>query len=188
MNTIDERSMTLAFHWTGQNPAGWLASEKLWDCRVYWDGHRIWTRSGNIVDAPEWFTTSLPVGVHLDGGIYAGRDGFEQARKATQYGCQWFTPAIRFAVYDAPQAPGTWAQRMRFAADYRNAIVQPVEFQTIRGEAHLLAMFRAIKRNGGEGVMLRHPDAVGYPTGRTLTALKVKHEAQFNITARQEAA
>ena len=69
---IDEKSMTLAEDWRGQVVNGWLASEKMDGCRALWTGYQFFTRGGNEIAAPDWFTDGLPC-VPLDGEIFAGR-------------------------------------------------------------------------------------------------------------------
>ena len=110
---IDERSMQLAVDWTGESLAGWLWSEKLNGCRVTWDGRHFWTRNGNAVHAPAWFTRGLPAGIRLDGEIWAGRSGrwgsesFKAASNAVRLGGRWFEEGnIKFTAFDAPQAKG----------------------------------------------------------------------------------
>jgi DNA ligase-1 len=195
---IDETKMTLARDWIGQVEIdGWLASEKLNGCRAYFDGRRFWTRSGNIIAAPKWFTKGLPA-IHLDGEIHAGRDGnrgkasFEVARVAVQNGGKWFeevspitaTPIV-FSVFDAPQVAGTWQQRMAEAsrAVKKCACAAAVKFQRVRmglpsqlraGEISFVDYMLRVARLGGEGAMFRHPKAIGYTAGRTETLLRFK--------------
>ena len=196
---IDEKSMTLARDYCGQiSIDGWLASEKLNGCRAYFDGRQFWTRSGNIIAAPKWFVRGLPA-MHLDGEINCGRDGkrgkasFEVASVAVRFGGKWFnevspitgTP-ITFAVFDAPEVPRTWRQRMAGArrAVKKCASAVAVEFQKIRmawpaaklaaDEMHLSAYCIPLAKLNVEGFMFRSPDAIGYEQGRTENLLRWK--------------
>ena len=45
----------------------WI-SEKYDGIRGYWDGKQLWTRSGELIAAPRWFTEALPA-EPLDGGV-----------------------------------------------------------------------------------------------------------------------
>ena len=110
-----EPYLTLGADYEGQDPLGWFVTEKLDGCRALWDGNRLWTRQGQPVDAPEWFTAGLPANVRLDGEIYAGRGNLQAARCATQYGQDHFTRRIRFMVFDCPDASGDYSQRMAVA-------------------------------------------------------------------------
>jgi hypothetical protein len=85
--------------------------------------------------------------MQLDGEINCGRDGkrgkasFAVASNAVRLGGKWFnevspitgTP-INFAVFDAPEVPGTWRQRMAEAsrAVKKCACAAAVEFQRVR--------------------------------------------------------
>lgn len=180
---ITEAQMTLATDQTSQWVGGWYYSEKLNGCRAYWTGKEFFTRGGNIIPAPKWFTKGLP-DVHLDGEIWAGRKGFQDASKAVRFGGKWFdVPEIQFAVFDAPQVEGTWRQRMAEArqAVHKAACAVAVPFERVRD----VNSFRLVKndyaeilmrfhRLGSEGVMFRHPDAIGYDTGRSKNLLRVK--------------
>lgn len=169
---MNEFRMTLGTDWTGQDPAGWWISEKLDGCRAYWDGARFWTRGGNVIQAPAWFIDGLP-DCHLDGELWAGRGGFTVARVATQTG-RW-NAAVRFAVFDAPMATGTWSARMDAArASLRTPLAACVEFRACIDRVDMGREFCRVTQAGGEGLILRNPAAVGYEVGRTANLLKVK--------------
>jgi len=168
---ITEKDMTLlcVIGSSSFDPSGWFVSEKYDGCRAYWDGSRFWTRNGNIVDAPEWFTKDLP-NQHLDGEIWAGRGCFTEARLAVQYGK--FTKNIRFMVFDAPRADGNWAERMRCVGRYEFA--EPVDFHVCAGTKELFAEMEFVQQAGGEGLVVRSPLSTRYETGRSINSLKVK--------------
>lgn len=175
MTRIDEGQMMLARDYAGQNVIGWHCSEKLDGCRAYWDGSRFWTRGGCIVDAPGWFTAGLPR-VHLDGELWAGLGGLREAQAATQHGK--FSERIKFAVFDAPHAPGTWAERMRFAEQQLQGVgatfAFPVPFTRIESKPQLRRTLGAILDEGGEGIVFRSAGALGYCPGRADTFLRLK--------------
>jgi DNA ligase-1 len=161
---MTERDMMHGVDWDGsQDVTGWYASEKLDGCRAYWDGERFWTRGGNIVAAPQ----SMP-SVPLDGEFWAGRGRLQEARLAVQHGR--FTPSVRFVVFDAPQAPGDWMERMAYV---RTLGVECVEGWTVRNVRHLCNELARIKESGGEGLML-HAPGTGYVVGRTKSLVKSK--------------
>ena len=179
---MNESNFILATDHESQWLGGWWASEKLDGCRAYWDGCQFWTRSGNIIPAPRWFTQGLP-DVHLDGEIWAGRKGFQDASNAVRLGGKWFeTPGLEFAAFDAPHAVGTWPQRM---AEVRKAVARAscavaVAFSRVNdalwtGNRNDLAeMLLRFSRLGSEGLMFRNPDAKSYETGRSKNLLGVK--------------
>ena len=182
MKQMDEKQMTLGTDYDGENPAGWFMSEKLDGCRAYWDGIRFWTRGGEIIKAPAWFTKGLPP-VHLDGEIYAGRGQLQAARLATQYGGRHFTRKIRFVVFDRPQSHTYWPYRLSLAGHElrKDRYASSIPFIVCDGYAHLFSYLNKIQTDGGEGVMLRHPHVTSYEIGRTKNLLKVKaaHPAMF---------
>lgn len=166
---MNELQMTLGSDYHAEiDPTGWLVSEKLNGCRAYWDGSQFWTRGGNVIVAPDWFTDGLPA-VHLDGEIWAGRGRFEEARCAIQYG-HW-TPRCRFVAFDAPTVRGAWRWRMAVASGiWRNTVAVEV----CKSHRWLMERLRAVQGDGGEGVVIRNPNVTRYETGRTANLLKVK--------------
>jgi DNA ligase-1 len=99
-------------NWAGQDPTGWLMSEKLRGCRAEWSGSALWSKSGNRIDAPAWFTAGLPRGHRLSGEIYAGRCELETlARLAVQYG-KFVRGIHTFRIFDKPHALGNICERV----------------------------------------------------------------------------
>ena len=176
---INESSMTLATDWRGSDISGWFVSEKLNGCRAYWDGHQFWTRGGNVIKAPRWFTRGLPT-VPLDGEIWAGRNGFEIARKAVQYGGDWFNDGlIEFVAFDLPGMVGRWDERIREASkSLRRSAHHAIEFFQIapdcRDYLKLVEFMAQLRPLGGEGVCMRNPDVTSYETGRSTNLLRFK--------------
>jgi len=83
---------------------------------------------------------------------------------------------VRFMVFDAPQATGTFEQRMEFlraTLPGENQFAKPVLQERCKGTKHLLAERDRVVSLGGEGLMLRQPESE-YETRRSPTLLKVK--------------
>jgi DNA ligase-1 len=59
-----------------QNISGWLMSEKLDGIRGYWDGKEFYSKNGNLLNVPKWFTKNFPP-FRLDGELWSKRDDFE---------------------------------------------------------------------------------------------------------------
>ena len=170
MKSAFDYTLAHGFDWAGSDPSGWLISEKLRGCRVRWDGAALWTRYGNRVKAPDSFTASLPLGFPIDAEIWAGRCEVETvARLATQFGGKHFTQAVRCVAFDAPDASGGWAERMAAIP----ASMERVAFTVCEDREHLLAMLAEVQSEGGEGLVIRQPDAP-YQRGRNPEILKVK--------------
>ncbi len=174
----DTPPLLLANVWTpATDPTGWWISEKYDGIRGFWDGKKLWTRNGNPISAPDYFLAELPADIPLDGELWIGRGKFEETTSTvlTQ------TPddrwkQVRFMVFDAPKAQGTFEERARFvkeALPEKNAHAKPVPQELCKSAAHLIAERDRIVALGGEGLMLRKPEST-YEPGRSPTLLKVK--------------
>jgi DNA ligase-1 len=160
--------------------AYWL-SEKYDGLRARWDGRRLVTRGGETIAAPTWFTERWPA-KPLDGELWAGRGRFEEAlsivRRQTPDDAAW--RRIRFMVFDLPDHPGPFSERI---AAYHGVVqqidqawVQAVKQERVASHAALMARLDRMVRDGGEGLMLHRGDAP-YRAVRDDTLLKVKtHE------------
>ncbi len=101
--------IVLAEAWTpAYDPTGWWVSEKLDGVRALWRGDALWPRAGVALGAPAFFTAALPRGVELDGEVFAGRGKFQATVKIVRGGggAAEVCRGLRFAVLDAPGAPG----------------------------------------------------------------------------------
>jgi len=78
LSRVPEPALTLAEVYEPDiDLAAYLVSEKLDGVRAYWDGRRLITRGGLVINAPAWFTAAFPA-VALDGELWMGRDKFAQ--------------------------------------------------------------------------------------------------------------
>ncbi|MDD5141514.1 MAG: hypothetical protein PHY43_14795 [Verrucomicrobiales bacterium] len=151
------------------NLDGWYLSEKMDGCRAIWDGSNLWSRGGKIISLPASIRTALPAGHRLDGEVWAGRERFTEARLAVQYG-RW-TRRCRFVAFDAPDATGTWQERVAEAGRRYGDVVS---FNVCESWRHANALLFEVQAICGEGLVARHPTARGYEHGRTDNFLKVK--------------
>lgn len=148
-------------------------SEKLDGVRALWDGKQFISRNGNAFHAPKWFTDQMP-NIALDGELFIGRGMFQQTVGIVRSKAgDW--SAIKFHVFDAPEAQGDFTERLQHAQDALQgvSVAEVVEHITCESEAHLDAFFDEIRAFGGEGVMLRNP-AMTYEQRRTNNLLKIK--------------
>lgn len=168
--------------WDGRDLTGWHFSEKLDGCRAYWDGATLYTKSGNVINAPS-ITQALPAGLALDGELWAGRGQFETARLFTQYGHH--PERVRFVAFDAPQARGDWLARLEVACAAGVLCVKPIHAPSMDA---LQASAHGILANGGEGIMAQAPGKP-YQPGRSANLLKIKaHNFElFSTTEETEA-
>jgi len=165
----------------GMALADYWVSEKYDGVRGYWDGTRLWTRGGEPVMAPAWFTAKLPK-QPLDGELWAGRGQFALAvstvRSQTPNDTAWHS--MRFMVFDLPGHGGEFTARLAALrkllpiTDAPWVVAVPQERATTHAELHAL-LDKTVKM-GGEGLMLHRGGSL-YRAERTSDLLKVKlHE------------
>jgi DNA ligase-1 len=172
------------------DPTGWWMSEKFDGLRGYWDGQKLWSRKGNLIHAPEYFLAELPRDIALDGELWMGYGKFEETMSIVRSETpddRW--KLIHYMVFDAPQAPGTFEQRMEFlraTLSEQNHFVRAVAQERCQGVTQLIAERDRVVREGGEGVMLRQPGST-YEPGRSSTLLKVKpfDDAEAKVIAHE---
>lgn len=160
-------------------------SEKLDGIRGYWNGTNLFTRNGNLIHAPSWFTINWP-NKPIDGELWSGRGEFEIISSCVRRKAQapekelscW--QKIRFMIFDLPKNSGTFKQRieqmrqltLRVNSPYLSVIKQ----DKTTSIAILHQRLSNIVNSGGEGLMLHHQDAY-YKTGRNSDLMKLK---QYN--------
>ena len=155
----------------------WI-SEKLDGVRAAWDGHQLLSRHGHVIQAPEWFIQSLPKEA-LDGELWIGRGEFERlsgaVRRQQAVDEEW--RQISYKVYDLPGAAGSFTERLgRLTEIVRRAglpWLQQVEHLRVKDRAALMAHYKDVIKQGGEGLMLHLGDA-GFVAGRTAVLQKLK--------------
>lgn len=171
----------LAHPWDGaQDPTGWHMSEKLDGVRAWFDGEKFISRQGNEFKAPDWFKAGIE-GMKLDGELFLGRQKFQQTIsivKRLDGGELWRN--IAFMVFDAPEVPGPFEERMKFLESAfirclpdKPPYVKIHSHQKVLSREHFKQEFDRIVKLGGEGMMLRKPGSL-YEAGRSHTLLKAK--------------
>jgi hypothetical protein len=136
-----------------------FACEKLDGCRGYWDGSRMWSRSGRAITIPAHWAAKLPR-MHLDGEFFAGRGQWDTTVAAVARN-RW-TPQVCFMVFDAPKVDGCWSKRIAAVkTSLRCDFAAAVPYETVADLVHVSLMFRRVRAGGGEGLILRRPGA-GY--------------------------
>jgi DNA ligase 1 len=167
----------LAKDYVGQDPTGWLMSEKLDGVRALWDGTQFVTRNGNVIHAPAEFRQGLPV-IDLDGELWMGRGRFQDTvsivRAHAKTIADWSN--IKFMVFDAPGIDLAFDVRLYAAKASIGSAPHAkfVEHERCLSRKHLDSVSRALVHRGGEGVMLKRADS-RYEAGvRSSAMLKVK--------------
>jgi DNA ligase-1 len=172
------------------DPTGWWMSEKYDGLRAWWDGQKLWSRKGNLIHAPDYFLAEFPRDIVLDGELWIGHGKFEETMsivRSERPDDRW--KRLRYMVFDAPAAKGTFEQRMQFlraTVSEGNRFVSVVAQERCQGVAQLLAERDRVVRQGSEGLMLRQPESA-YEAGRSPKLLKVKpyDDAEATVIAHE---
>ena len=169
----------------------YLVSEKYDGVRAYWDGQVLRTRNGNPINAPRWFVENFPARA-LDGELWIGRGQFERlsgtVRRQAPDDAEW--RQVRYLVFELPQAPDTFRQRVQTLREVLAAAgvpwLQAVEQFEIGNRQALARKLAEVVKGGGEGLMLHRADAL-YTTGRSDVLLKMKpwNDAEATVIAHQ---
>jgi len=174
---MKENIVTLAHTWdeTRTNPVGWWMSEKLDGMRAVWNGSTLLSRNNLPINCPDWWSAQLPKDRKLDGELYLGRGNFQKVVSV----CRTHVPnddawkRVMFMVFDViDDGTAPWIERFR--VDIAAPVI-PVEHHECKSIEHLEAFYSSIVDNGGEGVMIRHPEQK-FIIGRSNNLLKVKPE------------
>jgi len=156
-----------------QNITGWVMSEKLDGIRAYWDGKHLLTRKGNIIHAPKWFLKDYPP-FAIDGELWSKRGDFENISSIVRDkipSSSWKN--IKHYIFEVPGARGDLFTRLKKVKPYEGKYIKIIKQIPIKDKKHLREFLKSIEKNGGEGVVVRDPNAP-YIDRRTSKALKVK--------------
>ena len=158
--------------------ADYWVSEKMDGVRGYWDGRQLWTRGGEKVNPPAWFTKGWPT-VPLDGELWAGRGQFPKAVSTVrqQVPDEQAWRVMRFMVFDLPAQAGTFTARLAILNGLMSTVDSPyaraVPQSRVANAEALTRLLRATVHGGGEGLML-HLGASLYKPERSDDLLKLK--------------
>lgn len=156
---------------------GWYMSEKLDGIRGYWNGKKLFTKNGNNINAPKWFTADFPP-FALDGELWTKRGDFENIQsivlddKPTE---KW--KKITYNIFEVPNHEGNFTHRLDYAQKWLNEKhinhIRIIEQTRCQDRDHLHKYLHNIEKLGGEGVVIKDPK-LSYFTGRSAKILKVK--------------
>jgi DNA ligase-1 len=164
------------------NISEYFISEKLDGIRGFWNGKNLFTRGGNIIHTPVWFTKDWP-NTYIDGELWSNRGEFEKIsscvrkhkpHKPQKVSC-W--QKIHFMLFDLPKNLGTFAhriERMNNLVEITNSVyLLVIKQEKINSIALLHQRLANIVNMGGEGLMLHH-QAAHYKAGRSHDLMKLK--------------
>ena len=163
----------------------WL-SEKLDGMRGYWSGSQLFTRQGNVIHSPKWFTQNWPK-IAIDGELWIDRAQFQQTlscvRKTYIDNDCW--RKVRFMIFDLPHHSGTFTERITAMQQLLKQTTSPylaiIKQFKLNNTAQLEAKLKSITANKGEGLML-HLGSAYYYVGRTANVLKLKTHQDAEAT------
>ena len=167
---------------SGIDISQYLISEKYDGVRAMWDGKQLYTRQGNIINAPNWFTKDLPK-TPLDGELWIARGQFDAlsgaVRKEMPIDAEW--QQITYNIFELPNAPGPFEARAKLIlaivnnahANNQALHLKAVNQFRLKDEAGLQAKLKQVVKNGGEGLML-HLASAEYIRGRSTVLIKLK--------------
>ncbi|WP_373820106.1 DNA ligase [Glaesserella sp.] len=168
-------NLMLLEQYKDQNVEGWVMSEKLDGIRGYWDGTQLLSRQGYPLSPPDYFIRNFPP-FEIDGELFSERGQFEQISstvRAHQKG--WYK--LKLYVFDVPKAEGNLFARLEMLkqhlAHHPTPYIEIIEQIPIKDKNHLNQFFNQVQQSGGEGVVVRNPDA-HYIHGRSAQILKLK--------------
>jgi len=170
-----EFNVLLAKNYKDQAIDGWWWSEKLDGVRAVWDGSRLWSRSGTLLQVPAAFCAEFPA-IVLDGELFGGRGKFNETSgivrtKSGTYD-QWH--GLEFHVFDTPTMTAPFEERVA----YLKTVIQSQKHLKLCNQQRmkqemLPVILEEVIAGDGEGLMLRKPGSV-YAFKRSGTLLKVK--------------
>lgn len=175
--TLAKENLLLLKTYKDQNISGYYMSEKLDGIRAFWNGEKLLSRNGHEIYAPKWFLRDFPP-FKIDGELWSKRGDFENISSITSE----FKPSIKwqelkFYIFEVPEQKGNLIQRLNVLKEYlkthQNTTIRLIEQQICKDKAHLKSFLKSVEQKGGEGVVLREPNAQ-YIAKRTSKALKVK--------------
>ncbi|MBD1389096.1 DNA ligase [Neiella sp. HB171785] len=156
----------------------YLVSEKFDGIRVFWDGQHLLTRSGNLINAPSWFTQGFPQ-IPLDGELWLGYGQFSQLSSVINSAKPpldiWHR--VQFMVFDLPTIRAPFDMRYQqlgnLLAELKQTQLRRVEQHTLSSDQEVRQALTSVLQRGGEGLMFRHRNGL-YEPKRSMQLLKLK--------------
>lgn len=168
--------------------SGWLMSEKYDGVRGYWNGRELLSKNGKLFTPPSEFTQNLPP-FPIEGELWAGRGAFEKTVSIVnkQYPHSGWLE-LKYAIFDVPKSSKVFTERIekakRWFLEHPSPYTFVIEQIPVTDQAHLQRELQRIEGLGGEGLIVRKPDAL-YKAGRSIEILKVKNyqDAEATVVA-----
>jgi DNA ligase-1 len=178
-------------------PLGWYLSEKYdgYRGRYIHKDKQFLSRAQKPFNAPDWFKSAMIHNHDLDGELWVGRDNFQDmgvVRKKDPIPEEWLN--IKYVVYDLPEYKGDFKKRIEVLKKLvrlntfrwealRESFPEPfnkvpcplimADQIVIKDMKQFKSLYEKIIADGGEGVMIKHPDSI-YEDKRSNYLLKYK--------------
>jgi len=157
--------------------SGWVMSEKLDGIRGFWDGKKLISRGGLILNPPKTWTLGFP-NFAIDGELWTKRSNFEEVSSIIRRKIpdnRWQN--VSFNIFEVPNQQGGILQRLKVLQDYLrqqpSKTIKIIKQIPVKSKQHLNTFLNKIIKKKGEGIVVRNPKTL-YQTGRLSSALKVK--------------
>jgi len=149
---------------------GWCMSEKFDGVRAIWTSTELKTRTGSTIKAPEWFVSRLPRDHGLDGELWLGHGRFDEVNTMFRSANDERWHEAKYMVFDLLDPltihdPYCDRYRLLQKLDLRPPLVL-VKQQPIDSLEHATNYLHLVVDQGGEGIVVRDPDAAYMPNKR----------------------
>ena len=148
-------------------------SEKLDGIRGIWDGKHLYTKNGNLIHTPKFFTKDFPP-FALDGELWTKRSNFENIQSIVldhKPSDKW--KVLTYNVFEVPFAKGDFLTRLEKVKTFKGKYLKVIKQIKCKNKIHLNKFLKEIESKGGEGIVIKNPD-LDYFIGRSSQILKVK--------------
>ena len=148
----------------------WLFSEKLDGVRGYFDGKKMYSRSGREIDIPDRIRNSLSTSPYpVDGEFWKEQKNRQAAVNAIQsHKSSVLWSNVNFFVFDIHISQPFW-KRYKLIQQFPNYCVQSA-FDV----NNLDYILDKVILNHGEGLIVRNPEGFYKKTGRSKDVVKIK--------------
>jgi DNA ligase-1 len=155
--------------------SGWFASSKQDGYRAIWTGVRLQSRHGRAYVAPDWFTRRFPSDIALDGELLVPGADFEAHGALLRHNISdpvW--DVVEFRCFAMPDSGHKFQDVIPLMQRYHgHGPIRVLAQQVIASNTDAWEMATQIIADGGEGLVLRHPDSK-YVNTRTPDLVKIK--------------
>jgi DNA ligase-1 len=158
--------------------SAYLISEKLDGIRARWDGEKLLSKNGNLIQAPIWFVKDFPK-EELDGELWTRRAAFEEVSSIVldEKPDEKLWKKVQFMVFDLPKSKKNFENRVKILQKIINdsgaVHLKLIEQFQLKNHQELIKKLEEVVENKGEGLMLHKKDSF-YKNVRNDDLLKLK--------------